>query len=475
MHGKVYDIVDFGAKPGEDALNTGAIQEAINAASSAGGGVVHVPPGVFVSGTLTLKSNISLEIAPGAILKAAGSLEEYVPMSGSYIPDREEHHFLVGMDLENVSVGGRGTIDGNGPSFWEKPGKPRQWIPHLNPRALSPIHFRRCKNVSVSDCTLVNSPEWNMHLYECDDVTVHGIRIRGSLFGPNIDGIDIEGCRNVRVSDCDIDTGDDAVVAFPSVNRSCERVTVTNCTIRTNCAAFKAYIKQGTVRDLCFSNSVVYGSTRGVGLYLYNHGVIENVTIQNIVCDTDSGFFLNRPFQIMCEDQRSNTSGDFKGYICNIMVSNSVFRTDGRILMSASDGMRIENVNFRDVLLDYPAIDDPAATAVNIRSNQFPGKSQAGSARAAVVAENVSGLSLNNVRVQWPEEKSNNTWRGPLDHDGNSVPYSYREDFDLECLPFSVLWAQNACGGFLDCPLATAGNTRIEKYVLMESELTSRS
>ena len=257
-----FNIVDYGAKPDGKTLATAAIQKAIDACTQSGGGRVVVPAGTFLTTTVELRDHVTLELQAGATLLGSSQIEDYTA-----------RHLVVADSARNIGLIGPGTIDGRGPSFWQKRAEIRasrqkfSWIPafayeHPAKPPGGIVRLVGCSDVRITDITLKNSESWTVHLLGCADVQVRGLRIRNPLHGPNTDGIDLEACRNVLISDCDIFTGDDAIclknTAASHNHLSCRDITVTNCIITTTCNGFK--IGTGTIGDfenIVFGNSII--------------------------------------------------------------------------------------------------------------------------------------------------------------------------------------------------------------------------
>jgi polygalacturonase len=214
-----YNIADVGAVSDGKTINTLAIQRAIDKCFENGGGTVYVPPGIYMTGTIHLKSNINLYLERGSTLKGSPDLKDYKSYKTANY-DSSRYGILFTHLAENVSITGLGTIDGNEEVFfdWEK-AKKIEWggtqytrqkdnfrkvtkgigdgpvTPLLRPRQM--IIFSQCKNVFVENVLLSKSPFWTLHFADCDGVIVKGVKIWNSLETPNSDGMDITSCTNV--------------------------------------------------------------------------------------------------------------------------------------------------------------------------------------------------------------------------------------------------------------------------------------
>jgi polygalacturonase len=216
----VFDPISYGAR-GDGRTNDGpAIQRAIEACALAGGGTVYLPPGDFASGTLVLKSNITLHLSPGTTLRASKRVDDYSPL-----------HLIYAQNAENISIEGEGAIDGSGEAFWDAKFKAKEKRP-------SPlIELIGCRNIHIQDVRIRNLPGWGIHPWECDGVYIHGLSMITDMRGPNTDGIDPDCSRNVFISDCYIEGGDDAICLkttkrLPTVPAPpCEHVVVNNCVL----------------------------------------------------------------------------------------------------------------------------------------------------------------------------------------------------------------------------------------------------
>jgi len=274
----IYDVRAFGAVGDGDTLDTDSIQQAIDAAADAGGGTVGLRGGTFLSGTLVLRSNVTLAIEAGAILRASRDIADYpdhTPQIVYLYQPRFTKSLIYAEGAENISLVGRGLIDGQGEHFPARPGddKARPYI----------LRFSECRNVHVRDLSFRNSARWLSHYLACENVVIDGITIH-SRIRENRDGIDIDSCSGVRVSNCHIETGDDAIVLKATANRPCRRVTISNCVLSSMASALKLGTESnGGFEDVTISNCTIFDTGySGIGLMSVDGGTLDRVSISNI-------------------------------------------------------------------------------------------------------------------------------------------------------------------------------------------------
>ncbi len=461
----ITSVLDHGAAKDGRTLATAGIQAAIDAVAAAGGGTVVLPPGTYRSGTLHLCSRLRLELEPGAVLLGSPELGDYPAAGRSGVDkDRHDHHLLIARGCEHLRIGGGGTIDGNGPAFWEPAEGPRSWI-RSKPDRVSPLlELSGCRDLAIEDLTIRNSPGWTVHAFCCDLVRIRGVTVDNPMWGPNTDGFDLNGVRDLMMSDCHVTAGDDAIVLKTSRDaRSCERVVITNCILKTYCAALKLGTESWhDFRNIVFSNCVVHGSPRAFACYMFDGATIEDVAVSNLACDTACGWALNRPIHLDLRrrDRAAPVGPDAPaiGRMRNITVANLAARTDGRIVLTGADGGRIEGVRLSGISLRYPIIEDPAEIGPRADGLQFSRHSpEARGARAAVVADAVDGLRLDGLSIRWPDGFLDADWGDDLDTGRWSRPPRtelLRRMADQP--PFHAVWLRDCQGGLVDAAGATA-------------------
>ena len=277
-------VKDCGAVGDGVTLDTKAIQAAIDSVAAQGGGVVEVPAGVYLTGSIWLRDNVNLHLNPGAVIKGSPELKDYCDENccsqneaeikgGDYISGG---HLIMGVGVRNVSITGQGRIDGNSDAFmldengkrWSKkskiPGRPGQMI-----------WFVDSKDIRIRDVEIADSPYWSLFILNCDRVWIDGCYVhtrRKDYHTFNGDGIDIDRCRYVTISNCRIDTSDDCITLRASAAHKladphdCEWVTVTNCNLSSSCNAIRLGVGEGNIHDAVFSNLTISDTNQAFNL-----------------------------------------------------------------------------------------------------------------------------------------------------------------------------------------------------------------
>jgi len=309
----LFDVRDYGAAGDGVKSDTKAIQAAIDACAQAGGGRVYLSNGTFLSGEVKLKNNVGLYVEGGAVLLASRSKDDY------------SHRALVyAENAENISISGRGAIDGHGAVSKEFP-KVRN----------HPIHFVQCKNVKVQDVTLRNSTTWIQHYLKCDNLVIDGVTVESRINadiekrryatapGRNEDGLNINSCQQVRISNCVINSDDDGIVLKSTSGRPCRNVTITNCIVSSNASAIKFGTESGGgFQNITVSNCAIYDTRNsGIALEIVDGGTLDRVNINNITMRNVKGsaIFIRLGNRARLYDRKEKPG---IGKVRNIMISN---------------------------------------------------------------------------------------------------------------------------------------------------------
>lgn len=281
-------ITDFASQNNGDWTN--AFQAAIGLLEKQGGGELRVPAGVFFTGPIRLRSNITLYLEAGAVLRFHADSSKYPLMDGEFegICSQIYSPCLYAENAKNVRIAGDGTIDGNGAAWWQakREGTLQYPRPYL-------ICFRECDRVAVEGVQLVNSPCWTIHPLHCYNVTVHGVSIINPADSPNTDGINPNGCSHVRITDCTIDVGDDCIAIKAGTEdtpnrRPCENIVIANCIMAHGHGGVVIGSEMsGDVRNVVVTGCIMKNTDRGIRIKTRRGrgGTVENLQFSNIAMD----------------------------------------------------------------------------------------------------------------------------------------------------------------------------------------------
>ncbi|MBI9049179.1 MAG: glycoside hydrolase family 28 protein [Anaerolineaceae bacterium] len=287
-----YNIRSFGAVGDGVSLDTPAIQQAIDACAKNGGGTVIVPAGKFVTGSIFLRSNISLYLDVGAELLGSENITDYPVIKSRWEGQTQDTYAsLIGGDqLSNISVLGRGTVNGRGEVWWKAYAE--GLLDYPRPRLIS---FSNSNNILIDGITATNSPSWTINPVHCENVTIHAITVINPADSPNTDGINPDSCRLVRISDCYVSVGDDCITIksgteheSPEWYAPCRDIAITNCTLeRGHGGVVIGSEMSGGVKNVVISNCIFIGTDRGIRIKSRRGrgGVIEDIRISNLIMD----------------------------------------------------------------------------------------------------------------------------------------------------------------------------------------------
>ncbi len=431
---QTFDLLKFGAIADGKTLNTEAIQKAIDACNKNGGGTVVVPSGVFITGTVFLKSNVHLYLAPGAVLKGSPDLHDYTPYN------QVHYGMIYAENAENISISGYGNVDGNGDTFFElaKAKKldveatkyTRQKenyrkvadgglgdgpiVPKDRPYQM--FIFSGCKNVTIENILVTKPPFWTMLFADCDGVKVEGIRLWTNMLAPNADGIDVASSNNVTITNCDIRSGDDAIAivgydhhfeipGFKQLRHPSGNILVTGCNLQSYSSGIRiGYLDQNTVRNICISNCNITNSTRGIGIFLRDEGSLENINVSNVNIEaklrTGDWWGNGEPIHISAIRGKENVK---LGKIKNVKFDNVTCKGENGILIYGTEESSIENVTFSNLTFELAdsKLNDVAGGNIDLRGclgektqlfqHDIPG----------LFARYVNGLAIENFRLEW--------------------------------------------------------------------------
>ncbi|PKA51334.1 putative polygalacturonase [Apostasia shenzhenica] len=413
-------VSDFGAVGNGRRYDTRAIQAAIDACASAGGGRVKFPAGGdYLTGTVFLRSGVVLEVERGARI-LGGAREE------DYPPDSARWYVVLAENATGVGITGGGEINGQSEAFVVRPDPRKNVMVSWNrtgvclgdecrPRL---VGFVDSKEVKVWDITLNQSAYWCLHLVRSNDISIHDIAIYGDFNTPNNDGIDIEDSNNTIITRCHIDTGDDAICPKSSTG-PVYNLTATDCWIRTKSSA----IKLGSAswfdfRNFLFNNITICESHRGLGMQIRDGGNVSGIVFSNIKVSTryyDSLWWGRGEPIYITTCPRDSTSKS--GFITDILFENISAVSENGVFLSGSKYGFLSNIKFKNVNLTFK------------RWTRYPGglydyrpgcKELVNHSTSGMMMEYIDGLSVENVNMKWFKSKVKG-WSFPLEFKGSTV------------------------------------------------------
>ena len=312
---KVFDIKDYGAQSNDsNFLNTEAINKAVVACNSAGGGTVLVPNGIWHTGPIHLKSNVNLHLNTDAELRFSKKFDDYLPViliqRGGYFCYNYSP-LVYAKDCQNIAITGSGILNGQGQVWWpwtdHQPGMVelfkmgKSGVPFekrvfgTEKDGVRPpfVQFIECKNVFLEGVTFKDGPSWNIHPVFCENVIIRKVTV--FAHGPNNDGIDPDGCKNVLIEDCDIDVGDDNICLKSgrdeeawAIGRPCENVVVRRCITKAGHGGFVIGSEMSAnVRNVLVEGCSFSGTDKGLRFKSRpgRRGIVENIWVRNITME----------------------------------------------------------------------------------------------------------------------------------------------------------------------------------------------
>ena len=292
LYGRNFNVMDFGARGNGISDDAIAIQKAVDACTNAGGGdVVFSANHTFLSGPVQLKSNVNIVLETNSVWKANPD-ESIYHLSAFGKNEGEGMMWIWAKDVENLSFSGHGTIHGNGIKFMGaelfdsyelKPVTTFDPRPHV-------LTLMGVRNLNIRDITIREGAYWTVHLIGCDGAVIDGINLLNNLKIRNGDGIDIDHSKNVRIANCHITSGDDAICLknrreFEEYG-SCHDIVVTNCVMESrSCTVKIGSENMDSIYNVVIDNCVIKGSNRGLGIQNRDEGTVSNVVFSNIILD----------------------------------------------------------------------------------------------------------------------------------------------------------------------------------------------
>jgi polygalacturonase len=370
LHAATFDVTAFGAKGDGKTENREAINKAIEAAAAAGGGTVEFPAGTWVTGSLRLRSNVTLRLERGAVIEASVEASAYDPPEPNQwdkFQDFGHSHFhnslIWGEGLENIAIVGGGRISG------------KALVRERGGGGDKAIALKLCHNVTLRDFSVSNGGHFGILATGVDNLTIDNIMI-----DTNRDGLDLDSCRNVRISNSSVNSPNDDAIVLKGTHalgaaRPSENLTITNCLVSgfevgsLLDGTYKRTVQrapdrdgptgrikigtesEGDFRNIVISN-IVFDTSRGLALESVDGAHIEDVAVSNITMRDVS----NAPIFIRLGNRMRAPEGTAVGSIQRINISNLVaYNADPRYasIISGVPGHDVEDVKLSGIRILY--------------------------------------------------------------------------------------------------------------------------
>ena len=403
-------IKEFGAKGNGIEVETELMQQAIDSCSRAGGGTVAIPAGDYLSATLLLKDCVTLYLEAGARLIASDNKELYTVKTNIADTGSKSTPMLIYANgAKNIAIKGEGEIVAQ-PKYDEFPLAYSGFIADDIAAAkeadiemttwrwrepnVTLVYLSNCMDVQISGVRLMHSAFWTLHIHWCERVNIDGIYIYSDLEkGVNADGIDIDGCKNVVIANCIIETADDAICMKTTKgdagHRNCENVAVSNCILTSSSCALKLGTESyGDFRYITFSNCIVRNTNRGLGIFIRDGGGAEHIVFSNIQMEC-----IRKPvgwwgsadafrFVVLKRNKQSKIGG-----IKNVVLNDITAKVEGTSIIAGYAGMQ----NIEDIKLN------------NVQICMYPEKTADKRAKEGLVIQNAADISIKDSQIRWYE------------------------------------------------------------------------
>ena len=441
---KKFLVTQYGAVPDGKTLNTQALQKAIDAAFKNKGGVVVFPKGKFLSGSIVMKSNVSLYFEEDAVLLGSTNPKDYVNMAFAGRPDSPKKDdnsqlaLILAHKANNIAIKGKGTIDGQGlqlalnidslhhagvaidPKYSLRRNRPNET---MRPKL---FRFSQCDSVLIEGLKVGEASCWGLSFELCSNLTLNNLTIVNRSYWNN-DGIDITDCKNVKVTNCDINAADDGICLksyYPGYYN--DSIYIANCTIRSSASAIKfGTASFGGFKNVIIKDIKVYDTFRSaIAIESVDGAIIENIDVSNIdAVNTGNAIFI----------RLGQRSGDKPGSIKNVSLKNikvqvpfgrpdsnydlrgpevDFFHNPFPSSIVGLEGYAIENVVLENIEINYPGRASKGMAYIPLsRLNQvpeaakdYPEFSMFGELPAyGCYVRHVNGISMKNIKLTLDE------------------------------------------------------------------------
>jgi polygalacturonase len=390
----VFNIREYGAVGNGETLDTPAINKAIEECAAAGGGQVLLPPGKYLSGTVHLKSRVTLYLEAGATLIGTPDLDQYQhPVVPEFMPEAKwgkwHRALILGDGLEDIAIAGQGVIDGN--KVFDPTGEERMRGPHT-------FVFVNCSKVTVRDVSFVDSANYAIFFQISDQVEIRNVKITGGWDGVHFRGAPNRPCRDVSIIGCQLFTGDDSIAG-----RYWDNTLISDCIVNSSCNGIRLI---GPAAHLVIHDCLFYGPGVHPHRTSNRHNMLAGINLQPGGWDATQGALddvmisdvtmhnVSTPFHFTLKS--GNTAGNI---IVNRVTATGVYRAASAVESWAETAFT--NVVFRDVTIEYKGggtLEDARRTV------KSPGVDARPLPAWGFHARNVQNLQFDNVRLRLEKE-----------------------------------------------------------------------
>ena len=423
---KIYDITNYGAIGDGQRDNAISIQNAIDECSSHGGGIVYLPGNnIFMSGPFNLKSHVNLFVESSSILIA--NPDESVYTKSAFRENLGEGTIWIGGEkAKNITISGSGTIDGNGVAFMgpeEKAAFVLKDFEIVDPRPHL-LTLVDINNLTIRDVTFKDSAYWCLHIIGCDDVKIESIRILNNLKIRNSDGIDLDHSKNVRITNCYIESADDCI-CFKTRREyeeygPTENVTVSNCIMTsTSCSIKLGSENMDAIRNVVINNCIIKNSNRCIGIQNRDEGIVENIIFENIIIEgrlfDDVWWGKAEPIYITAYKRASSTHKDSNlrfakgqtvgkvGPVTNIQFINIECNSENGVFVGGEEN-KVSDVKFDNVNLQIDKKTKYNGGIYDLRPSDTVGLLE--TETAGFYFSSAKNISVKNCSLKWGENKA---------------------------------------------------------------------
>ena len=401
------------------------LNQFIEEISSTGGGQILFPSGVYEAGTIELKSNITLFLEKGAILRASSVMEHFPPIGYVHNEMGDVRSFIFSRGCENFSILGEGVIDLNG-EHWYDPSRPvipkDSLVPFTqkqisectwdyNERINQPMFFLDSHHFSIKDITILDAPCWTISLAASSNVMIHNITIKNHPNIPNNDGVHICASSKVTISNCTMECADDCVAISSIIDWDIpsEDIIISDCQFKSHSKAIVIGYMQSIVRNVVIQNMIIRESNRGICIMSsQGDGLVENVRVNNCIIETriraGNWWGNGEPIFLMGtyhHGYKQEVDRDWPVNIRNVIFS-SIACIGENALGIIGQNNNIEGITLRDVSLvkkeseNIPLKGNVFCLAPSKRSETIPQDHK----EYGIVIRNAADITLENISLQ---------------------------------------------------------------------------